>query len=61
MYDEDLFKYDDFLGRVSIPATEVNSGELVDKWYRLLPRKSQEVVKGDVHLQLRYTPEVVYY
>eukprot|EP01080_Neovahlkampfia_damariscottae_P002967 gene2967-4977_t len=52
--DEDLFKYDDFMGKFSVSIKELKSGKEMDQWYKLYPRKWNEKVSGEIRLRLTF-------
>jgi hypothetical protein len=52
--DEDLFKYDDFMGKFSIYVKDLKPGKELDTWFKLYPRKWNEKVSGDIHLQITF-------
>jgi hypothetical protein len=52
--DEDLFKYDDFMGKFSVSIKDLKPGVELDTWFKLYPRKWNEKVSGDIHLQITF-------
>eukprot|EP01111_Echinosteliopsis_oligospora_P010996 TRINITY_DN3522_c0_g1_i1.p1 TRINITY_DN3522_c0_g1~~TRINITY_DN3522_c0_g1_i1.p1 ORF type:complete len:572 (+),score=130.65 TRINITY_DN3522_c0_g1_i1:53-1717(+) len=55
LWDEDKLSASDFMGRISIPISQLPNNEEIDVWVPLCPTKAKQNITGSIHLLINYS------